>query len=94
MGILSVVILAAAIYARYGAHLAGAWRWGYVTLATLALYFNVLVLIIQAFQKIPVLAALAPTQSEPPFVAVQGVVLIAFVVAGALAALRFHPKPA
>ena len=91
VGVISIVILAIAIYARYVANLAGAWRWIYVALAALALYFNVLVLIVQAFQKVPVLAALAPTQSEPPFLIAQAFALLFFAVAGSLAALRFQP---
>src|SRR6185503_2445883 len=60
LGILSLVILAPAIYGRYPGHLAGSWRWIYVVGAVIAQYFNVVVLITQAFQKIPALKALAP----------------------------------
>jgi hypothetical protein len=35
--------------------------------AMIALYLNVFVLIVQAFRKVPMLNALAPTQTEPPF---------------------------
>ena len=31
-----------------------------------ALYFNVFVLIVQLFRKVPAMIALAPTQKEPP----------------------------
>ena len=93
VSIISVIVLAGAIYARYSAGLAGQWRWIYAAAALLALYFNILVLIIQAFQKIPSLATLAPTQSEPPFVVTQVVVLIAFAIAAVAAVLRFHPAP-
>ena len=34
---------------------------------------------------------LAPTQSEPPFIVAQTVVLVIFVVLGLLAVRRFHP---
>jgi hypothetical protein len=49
--------------------------------------------VVQAFDKFPVLARLAPTQSEPPFWIVQLMVLVLFVVLGLLAARRFRPLP-
>jgi hypothetical protein len=49
------------------------------------------VLVVQSFQKIAALKALAPTQSELPFVLSQGAVLAAFIILGALAVRRFHP---
>jgi hypothetical protein len=88
VGIISLVILAAAIAGRYVFHLAGAWRWIYAAGMVAALYLNTFVGVVQAFQKIPALHALAPTQSEPPFAIVQVAVLIAFVAVGILAALR------
>ena len=54
VGIISLVILAVALLALYAQHLAGPWRWIYVITAIVALWFNVFVLIVQAFQKIPV----------------------------------------
>jgi hypothetical protein len=93
VGIVSLVVLAVAIFARYPRRLAGAWRWIYVISATLALYLNVFVLIVQSFQKVPALKALAPTQSEPPFLVAQLLALILFVVLGILAAIKFRPAP-
>jgi len=90
VGILSMIVLVLAILGRYGHDLAGSWRWIYVVGAVTALYFNVFVLIVQAFQKVPSLKAVAPTQSESPFKVAQLVTLVAFVVLGALAVLRFH----
>jgi hypothetical protein len=90
-GIVSCLILALALYALYAKHLEGAWRWIYVTSAASALYLNVLVLIVQSFQKLPALKPLAPTQSEPPFLIAQGVALIVFFIVGIAAALRFRP---
>jgi len=58
----------------------------------MALYLNVFVGVVQAFQKLPFLQPLAPTQSEPPFVVAQLVVLVAFIALGALAVLRFQPN--
>ena len=91
VGIISLVILAIALRALYSKHLAGAWRWIYVATAVTALWFNVFVLIVQSFQKISALHALAPTQSEPPFLIAQGVALAAFLVLGIMAASRFRP---
>lgn len=90
VGVISLVILALAVYARYPAHLAGSWRWIYVATAVAAQYFNVFVLVVQMFQKIPSLKVLAPTQKEPPFQLAQGAVLIVFVAWGVFAGLRFH----
>src|SRR5438270_6263765 len=68
VGGISLVVLALAIYARYARHVAGAWRWIYVVGAVLGLYLNVFVAIVQAFLKVPTLKAMAPKQTEPPFV--------------------------
>jgi hypothetical protein len=76
VGILSLAILALAIVARYGFHLAGAWRPIYVIAAAAALYLNVFVLVAQAFLKVPALRGMAPQQTEPPFVIAQVVVLV------------------
>jgi hypothetical protein len=95
IGILSLVLLAIACLALYGKKLFGAWRWIYVVTAMLSLYLNVFVLIIQSFLKIGPLHALAPSvpPSEPPFAIVQGIVLLAFIVAGVVALKKFHPAP-
>jgi len=93
VGILSLVVLAVAILARYAFHLAGAWRPLYVISAALALYLNVFVLVVQSFEKVSVLRALAPTQKEPPFLVAQLVVLVAFVGLTILAARRFRVDP-
>ncbi len=92
VGIISLLVLVIVIYARYPRKLAGAWRKTYVISALLALYLNVFVLIVQAFQKIPALKAIAPTQNDPPFKLTQLVVLVAFIVLGILAAIRFRPE--
>jgi hypothetical protein len=92
VGVLSLVLLAVAVVALYVFKLAGAWRWLYVITALAALWLNVFVGIIQAFAKLPALHALAPTQSEPPFLITQLVVLVIFVVLGIVALRRFHPK--
>ena len=56
----------------------------------IAPYFNVFVLIVQSFEKIPALHAMAPTQTEPPFKVAQLVVLALFVALGIAAAIRFR----
>jgi hypothetical protein len=94
LGIMSLVLLALALLALYGLRLAGPWRSIYVVTAVAALYFNVFVGIVQAFGKLAPLKALAPTQSEAPFVAAQLVALAAFVAIGWWAVRRFHPTPA
>jgi hypothetical protein len=91
VGVLSLIVLALACVALYGFHLKGAWRIVYVVTALTAFWFNAFVAVVQAFDKIPALKALAPTGSEPPFVAVQLVVLAGFVAVGYLAIKRFHP---
>ena len=93
VGIISLIVLAAAIYALYGRHLAGAWRRVYAVMAMIALYLNVFVLIAQLFAKVPALKALAPTQTETPFKEAQLAALIAFVILTILAAIKFHPEP-
>jgi hypothetical protein len=99
VGIVSLLVLAVAIFARYGRHLAGHWRTTYVVAAMLALYLNVFVLVAQLFAKVPALRELAPTQAEPPFAITQVVVLALFVVLtiGALKGFRkanLLPQPA
>jgi hypothetical protein len=88
VGIVSLLVLAVTIPALYVFHLAGSWRRTYAV-AVIALYLNVFVLIAQFFMKIPALKALAPTQSEPPFLGTQVAVMLIFVVLGVLLAKRF-----
>jgi len=94
IGIILLVLLAVAVAALYAFRLAGAWRWIYVVAAVMSLYLNCFVGVVQAFQKLAFLHALAPTQSEPPFVVAQVVVLVALVVLGIVAVVKFHPPTA
>jgi hypothetical protein len=84
VGAVSLAVLAVALFALYGRHLAGRWRAAYVITAVVALYLNFFVLVIQSFIKIPALHALAPSipPAGPVFGGVQGVVLIVFVILG------------
>jgi hypothetical protein len=86
----SLIVLAIAIFARYVRQLAGAWRGIYVVTAVIALYLNVFVLIAQLFQKVPALKAMAPTQSEPPFLVAQLVCMALFAVLAIAAAIKFR----
>jgi hypothetical protein len=90
VGIISLVILAIAILARYALHLANAWRWIYVVCAVIALYLNVFVLVVQSFMKVPALHTLAPTQKEPPFLVAQLTVMVIFIVLGTLSVKKFR----
>ena len=94
VGIVSLVILALAVLARYVLHLSGSSRRVYVVCAGLALYLNVFVGVVQAFEKVPVLNAMAPTQTEPAFVVTQLAVLALFAVLIIMAAKRFRGGPA
>jgi hypothetical protein len=94
VGIVSLVVLAIALAALYVFHVSGMWRWIYAVTAMAAIYLDVFVGVVQAFQKIGFLKALAPTQSEPPFVVAQIVVLAIFLVLGIGAVKKFHPNSA
>jgi hypothetical protein len=89
VGALSLVVLPVAIAALYWKRLVGAWRQAFVVLTVLALYLNVFVLLAQLFQKIPVLATLAPDPKAPAFAIAQGLVLLLFAVLGGAAVTGF-----
>lgn len=93
LGIISLPFLALTIFARYPKRLAGPWRWIYVIGAVICLYFNLFVAVVQAFEKIPALRALAPTQTEPPFKLTQLAVFLTFVLLGVVGIIRFRPEP-
>jgi len=90
VGAISLVVLAIALVALYGFHLARSWRWIYVTTALFALYLNCFVLVAQAFLKVAFLKTLAPTQSDPPFIIAQVAVMAAFILLGIKALGSFH----
>ena len=83
-GILSTLILVATFWAWYRRELVGSAATVYATTATLALYLNLFVLVVQSFLKVPALNALAPNGTEPPFAIAQGLLLIAMVGLGYL----------
>jgi hypothetical protein len=88
VGIVSLLVLAATIYACYRRHLEGRWRKVFVIGSVTALYLNVFVAVVQSFMKIPALKAIAPTQSEPPFKNTQLVLLVVFIALGIASVLR------
>jgi hypothetical protein len=89
VGAISLILLALAYQGLYSHHLDGSWRWIYVVTAVMALYLNVFVLIVQSFQKVPALKALAPTQTEAPFKRTQLATLVLFVILGFFAVKKF-----
>jgi hypothetical protein len=91
LAVIALVVLAPTALAYYVFGLSGAWRWIYAVGVVLSLYFEVFVAIVQAFKKIPALTTLAPTGSEPPFAAAQGVALVVFAVLAIAAAIKFRP---
>jgi len=93
VGIISLVLLGFSVAALYAFDLVGPWRWIYAATATLALYLNVFVGVVQAFQKVSFLQPLAPTQSEPPFAIAQGLVLVIFLVLTVLSSKRLRAVP-
>lgn len=90
-GLLALGILGVVLLALYLFQLAGAWRWMFTLGMVASLYLLVFVGVAQAFQKIRFLNALAPTQSEAPFMVAQLVTLLMFVVIGALATRSYNP---
>jgi hypothetical protein len=83
VGMISLVVLAVAVVAwRKG------WSKTYIVTATIAEFFNVLVLIVQSFEKIAPLHALAPKGTEPITNVAKVVALVLFVVAAWVAIRR------
>lgn len=91
VGSLCVLIFIPTALARYKFHLAGVWRSVFIIGAMVLLFFNCLVLIVQSFQKIAALNALAPNGNEPPILAAQAALLVACVLVGYFSIRRFRP---
>lgn len=94
VGAIALVVLAATCLALYRFRLRGSWRTVYVIGAVGSLWFNVFVLVAQAFQKVPALHALAPQGSEPPFAIAEGAVFLLFVGIAIAARRRNLTSPA
>lgn len=86
--IIALVLLAAVLAARYAFALAGFWRWVYAGGLVFSLFFDVFVLVAQAFGKIPALQRLPSIGGKPPFAITELVVLAAFVVMAIMAIRR------
>jgi hypothetical protein len=91
LGFISLPFMLLAAVALYSGKVRGVWRPAYVLSTLILLYLDAFVGVVQSFMKIAALHALAPTGKEAPFVIVQGIVLLVFIVAGFLALKRFHP---
>lgn len=89
IGVISLSILVLALFSLYQRRLEGVWQRVYTISAACALYLNVFVGVVQAFQKAPFLRAIAPTLSAGPFIATQCVVLLLFAAFTYLAAKRW-----
>ena len=83
VGVISLVVLAMAVVAC-----ARKWSTTYIVTAIVAEFFNVLVLIVQSFEKIAPLHALAPKGTEPITNVAKIVALVLFVVLGWAAVRR------
>lgn len=92
VGLISLLFMLLSAIAYYQFHSAGRWRWIYILGAGLSFYLNAFVGVIQAFQKIPGLHAIAPAGSEPPFMAAQAAVVLFCLALAILALRRFHPN--
>lgn len=90
VGAVSLLVLAAAILARYGFGAAGRWRWIHAASMVTAQYLLVFVAIAQLFAKVPALQALAPTPASPAFGVAQLLVLMVFGYIGLKTVRRSH----
>lgn len=86
MGILSLVVLAVAVIAWYRN-----WRGTWVIMAIVAQFINFFVLIVQSFEKVPALHALAPTGTEAPLKVAHVAALVLFVALAVMAHRKFRP---
>lgn len=90
-GVITVLIFIPTAIARYKFHMAGIWRLVFIIGSLFMHYLNCVVLIVQSFQKIPALKALAPQGNELPLLVVQAALLVAFLIVGFLSVRRFRP---
>jgi hypothetical protein len=92
--IISMIVLPVAFYALRTRRLVGGWRTVYIICAHFALFLNVVVLVVQIFQKVTPLHAVAPLQDGQPsgviFAGAQVIVTTIFIVWGRLAVKRFR----
>lgn len=87
-GVLSLLALGIAVATRNDEKHLGAWSRTHIVSILVSFYLNAFVLVVQLFQKVPDLKALAPTQSEPPFALSQLALLSSFLLVGYLSFRR------
>jgi hypothetical protein len=75
-GVISLVLLFTALIAQYVGKLAGPWRRIHLGTALVAQWLNMVVLVVQGFQKVPALKALAPEGAGPPVLAGQALMFL------------------
>lgn len=103
-GIVATLFFVLGLIALYGKQLFGRWRWIYAVSATVSLYLNIFVLIVQSFQKLTIInptATLTPPFSGPPFapptdfhfIIAQGAALVIAVILGVVTVLKFRRGP-
>jgi hypothetical protein len=92
-GVVTLVVMVPVLLGRYAFGLRGWWRLIYIAGAVVVLWLNAVVGIIQFFQKADFLHALAPTQTEPPFLVAQIVLLVLLLLLAIIAAVRFQRQP-
>lgn len=103
-GIFATLFFVLGLIALYGKQLFGRWRWIYAVSATVSLYLNIFVLIVQSFQKLTIInptATLTPPFSGPPFapptdfhfIVAQGAALVVAVILGVVTVLKFRRGP-
>jgi hypothetical protein len=90
-GVATFIVMVPTLLGLYVFRLAGWWRLIYIVGAVFILYMNCVVTVVQFFQKFAFLKPLAPTQTEPPFLIAQLVLLATVVALGVLAGLRYRP---
>ena len=92
VGVISLILLLLAAVGYYVFQLSCRWRSIYIAGVGSSLCLNCFVAVIQAFQKISILHALAPTGSERPFIAAQAGTILLCAALGTLAVRRFHRR--
>jgi hypothetical protein len=90
LGVVTLVSAGIAALALYSFSLRGAWRRTFAICIVITLYFDAFVAVVQAFEKIAMLHALAPTGKGLPFAVAQGLVLLGFLYIGFVSVKRFR----
>jgi hypothetical protein len=89
VGAVALAVLAIALVARYGRNLAGRWRAAYAVAMVVSVYLLAFVAVAQIFQKVPVLAAMPPTN----FAMAQLALLAGFALLTVRTVKRFRVDP-